>query len=98
VISWLRTLASPAVSTVYPDATVTLPAGVVVASPLPSGRRPPASPDQTRPVAGSVTRKTSGPVVGSPLVATVSVYSAEPGTCVTEAVWMATMASALLPR
>jgi hypothetical protein len=49
-------------------------------------------------VAGSVTRKVSAPVAGSPVVATLRAYSVDPGTRVTDAVWMATTASCLSPR
>ena len=67
---------------VRPGAAVTLPVAVTVASV--TGVRPVASPFWTVLVVGSYSRKTRSPVAGSPGVAIVRTYSAEPATCATE--------------
>ena len=61
-------------------------------------RSPSASPAKTSLVFGSLSRKSSEPVAGSPFVAMVRLYSVEPGTCFTDEVCTATIASSLLPR
>ena len=81
---------------VSPGAAVTLPTAFVVQSV--QGVRPVASPFWTALVFGSYSRKMIGPVAGSPVVAIVSTYSVDPGTCWTDEVSMAVIASCFDPR
>ena len=82
---------------VRPGAAVTLPVAVTVASgDAASGRsRHPSGPSWSWGRTGGRRARRSP---ASPVVAIVRTYSAEPATCATELVWMAVIASCLVPR